>query len=133
MKELGIGACYIARHYGRLWSTEEAQAAEAFALDGTLKEMQDDAESEKMRTGMADDLQLRLRDPRVAEQFQKGREGFYRDLVVRLLRDHPNELPICPRCNWLLPTGRAKQCSKCGHDWHQPSNELPWSPPSAGG
>lgn len=28
----------------------------------------------------------------------------------------------CPYCNSTLPTHLAKQCFKCGMDWHDPSN-----------
>jgi hypothetical protein len=34
----------------------------------------------------------------------------------------PREIALCPYCEAPLPTSQAKQCFKCGHDWHDPSS-----------
>jgi hypothetical protein len=131
VEELTIREYYLARHYDALWTNEEFQAAEAFLLDGKLKRLPDDAVVEGVKGDLAGSLRLRLSDPAVVELFRKGRKRFYRGLVERLLRDHSNELPRCPKCNWLLPTGRAQQCSECGYDWHMPNDERPQGSPAA--
>jgi hypothetical protein len=132
MDELRIRAYHIAKHYTRLWTEAEGEAAQAFQLDGKLKKMQDAVVAEETRADMSGQLQSLLSDPTVAHLFKRGREAFYRALVERLLRDHSTGLPRCPRCNWLLPTERTKQCSECGYDWHRPNSDQPQSSPSVG-
>jgi hypothetical protein len=55
----------------------------------------------------------------VREKLAAGFEAFQQSVVDRISREHP-DLPIhrCPECNTALRTPLAKQCLKCGHDWH---------------
>lgn len=56
----------------------------------------------------------------VLELLKNGEEEFFRIAVERVMRDNPKQefLNLCPRCNSLARTPKAKQCPKCIHSWH---------------
>lgn len=61
--------------------------------------------------------------PEVAALLAHGPQAFRRAVVERLLREHEAEvLNPCPRCGAMARTPRAKQCSRCFHDWHAGQN-----------
>lgn len=51
---------------------------------------------------------------------QDGFEQFVINIGKRIKEDTPEEYTLnkCPICNYLTRTPYAKQCRKCGHDWH---------------
>ncbi len=59
-------------------------------------------------------------DAEVLDLLKNGEEEFFRNLELRVLRDNPQKefLNICPKCNYLTKTPKAKQCRKCHHSWH---------------
>jgi hypothetical protein len=59
-------------------------------------------------------------DPEVEAALKDGPKTFRRRVKDRLLRDHPDELPInrCPRCSRIVRTPKARLCLWCGYDWH---------------
>jgi hypothetical protein len=57
-------------------------------------------------------------DPAIIAALSAG-EAAFRDAVRdRVLRDHPELINRCPKCNRVARTPRAKQCRWCFHDWH---------------
>jgi hypothetical protein len=48
-----------------------------------------------------------------------GEEAFRVAVRDRVLRDHPEVIARCPKCNRVLRTPRAKQCRWCLHAWHE--------------
>ena len=59
-------------------------------------------------------------DAEVEEALKDGPKAFRQKVKDRLLRDHPDELPInrCPRCSRIVRTPKARLCLWCGYDWH---------------
>lgn len=59
-------------------------------------------------------------DDKVLELLKKGEQNFFQKLEERVLRDNPDRefLNLCPKCNYLTVTPKAKQCRKCFHSWH---------------
>jgi hypothetical protein len=49
---------------------------------------------------------------------EQGWEGFLQSTHDRILREHPHEVGLCPKCGKLTATQQARQCFLCGHDWH---------------
>jgi hypothetical protein len=58
-------------------------------------------------------------DPAVVAALAHGEEAFRVAVRDRLLRDHPEIVARCPRCNRVLRTPRAKLCRWCLHAWHE--------------
>lgn len=66
-------------------------------------------------------------DEKAVELLKDGEQTFFRKLEKRVLCDNPDRkfLNLCPKCNYLTITPKAKQCRKCFHSWHKESkNEL---------
>lgn len=57
-------------------------------------------------------------DPRVNEALSQGVEKFKESVRDRVLRDHPEIINRCPKCNRVVRTPAAKQCNWCLNDWH---------------
>jgi hypothetical protein len=122
-------AYYFARSYFSLWTAAEANAQNAFFLEGKIERIAkvDQPSAEEMQGHW----ELMVGDPGVAGLFQKGWQQFYDDLVTRICQEHADQLPKCRRCNAVLRTGKARQCFDCGYDWHTPHDDEPQSPPTA--
>jgi len=52
-----------------------------------------------------------------------GFRSLIQDIAQRLLDEHGDEifLNLCSKCGGLCRTPKAKQCLRCGHDWHRPN------------
>jgi hypothetical protein len=63
----------------------------------------------------------------VRELAALGNEEFRRRVVERVLREHSGEVVLnhCPKCGGLCRTPRARQCWRCGHDWHEARSAEP--------
>jgi len=57
-------------------------------------------------------------DSKVVAALTYGHEAFRAAVRDRVLRDHPEIVARCPRCNRVLRTPKARQCRWCLHDWH---------------
>jgi hypothetical protein len=58
-------------------------------------------------------------DPGVIAALAQGEDAFRVAVRDRVLRDHPEVVARCPKCNRVLRTPRAKQCRWCFHAWHE--------------
>lgn len=58
-------------------------------------------------------------DPAVVAALTQGEDAFRVAVRDRVLRDHPEAVVRCPRCNGVLRTPRARQCRWCFHAWHE--------------
>jgi hypothetical protein len=60
-------------------------------------------------------------DERVAQALEAGPETSRHAIVHRILRDHSDEIEVnrCPQCRRIVRTPQARQCFRCGHDWHR--------------
>jgi hypothetical protein len=48
-----------------------------------------------------------------------GKEAAHLKIALRIYEKHKNEIiNLCPKCQKLARTPKAKQCRHCGHDWH---------------
>ena len=59
-------------------------------------------------------------DAKVLDLLKNGEEEFFKNLEVRVFRDNPSRafLNLCPKCNYLTKTPKAKQCRNCHYSWH---------------
>jgi hypothetical protein len=59
-------------------------------------------------------------DKKVLELLEDGEDEFFRKIEQRVFHDNPDEtfLNLCPKCNYLTVTPKAKQCRKCYYSWH---------------
>lgn len=59
-------------------------------------------------------------DPSVLSLLEGGFPEFMKNTAERIYKDHKQELELnlCPRCEKIARTPKAKQCRFCGHDWH---------------
>lgn len=66
-----------------------------------------------MKHGLSDDMD-------VNDALRDGFESFRRRIADQLLQDPDVPLRIhrCPKCARVLRTPLARQCWRCGHDWH---------------
>ncbi len=46
-----------------------------------------------------------------------GIENLRNQIAYRMLKDHPELLNYCPKCNKLTRTPKARQCRHCHHTW----------------
>ncbi len=46
-----------------------------------------------------------------------GLEHLQNKIANRLLKEHPELLNFCPKCNRLARTPKARQCRHCFHTW----------------
>ncbi|WP_425396906.1 hypothetical protein [Aeoliella sp.] len=99
---------YIAQAYRHLMTESELRANQALIYDIKSK---GDTWLDERRDQLLATLEA-------AELFRKGRDQFLSDLMQRLLTDHPNEIVRCEKCGHIVRTAKAKQCLRCGHDWH---------------
>lgn len=59
-------------------------------------------------------------DDKTNELVARGREGMEIEIATRLLnRSRDEVINNCPKCGRLARTPRAKQCRRCGYDWHK--------------
>jgi len=68
-------------------------------------------------------------DPEVLRLASGGLEGFLDQTAGRILSEDRDHIFLnnCPSCGALARTPQARQCRRCGLDWHH----NPPSPPSA--
>lgn len=58
-------------------------------------------------------------DPAVVAALAQGEDAFRAAVRGRVLRDHPEVVVRCPKCNGVLRTPRARQCRWCLYAWHE--------------
>ena len=50
-----------------------------------------------------------------------GLENLHNAIANRMLKEHPELLNYCPKCNKLARTPKARQCRHCNYKWfHKP-------------
>ena len=59
-------------------------------------------------------------DKEVLKLLENGHENFVLKVAERIKQEAPNEYKInrCPNCSFIGRTPYAKQCRKCGENWH---------------
>src|SRR5690242_20056031 len=59
-------------------------------------------------------------DPEVLQFTSGGLDAFLRRTARRTLAEDRDKVFLnkCPSCGALARTPRARQCRRCGHDWH---------------
>ncbi len=95
--------------------TDEEKAAYKNTL--VLKKIEN-ADSQKMKEMLR--KEWFSSDEKVLQLLENGEEEFFRNLGERVLQENPNKdfLNLCPKCNALTVTPKAKQCRKCFYSWH---------------
>jgi hypothetical protein len=58
-------------------------------------------------------------DPAVVAALAQGEDAFRIALRDRVLRDHPEVVKRCRKCDRVLRTPRARQCRWCFDSWHE--------------
>lgn len=105
---------YIVNNYWGLLTSEEKTAYKLILGEQKGQEI------------FSPELQKRFRaawdskNPNVLSLLDDGPEEFFRSIRDRILREYSEMiiLNLCPKCNSLARTPKAKQCSKCFHSWH---------------
>lgn len=59
-------------------------------------------------------------DKQMMNLVEGGFAPFMKRVTERIFKEHVNELELnlCPVCNKICRTPKAKQCRFCFHDWH---------------
>ncbi|KRB58127.1 hypothetical protein [Flavobacterium sp. Root186] len=59
-------------------------------------------------------------DNEVLKLLENGYSEFIKNTAIRIFNEHGNELELnlCPKCEKIARTPKAKQCRFCGNDWH---------------
>lgn len=59
-------------------------------------------------------------DTEVLSLLDKGYVNFILSCADKILKDNPEKvfINLCPKCEQLARTAKARQCWVCGHDWH---------------
>lgn len=60
-------------------------------------------------------------DEKVLDLLKDGEEKFYERIEERVLKDNPDKsfMNLCPKCDYLTITPKAKQCRNCYYSWHE--------------
>ncbi len=108
-------AYYIFNYCPELLTKEENQAHKNLLVQQKINQSENRIKKEMMRKSWLSN------DENVLKHLKNGSEEFYKKTVERVFRDNPNKefLKLCPKCNSLTKTPKAKQCSKCFHTWHK--------------
>ena len=108
-------AYYIFNHCFDLLKSEEYQAHKNLLVQQKINQSENQVKKERMRKSWLSN------DEKVLKLLENGSEEFYKKTVERVFRDNPNKefLNLCPKCNALTKTPKAKQCPKCFYSWHE--------------
>lgn len=108
-------AYYIFNYCQELLTKEENQAHKNLLVQQKIDSSENPTTKEMMRKWESSD------DENVLKLLENGSEEFYKRVVERVFRDNPNKefLNLCPKCNALTATPKAKQCRKCYFSWHE--------------
>lgn len=104
---------YIFNYRQDLLTAEENFAYRHLSVSQNI----DFVESENQRKLMRKWLST---DNNVLKLLENGENEFYKLTVERVFQDNPDKeiLNLCPKCNALARTPKAKQCPKCYFSWH---------------
>lgn len=104
---------YIFNYRKDLLTEEENSAYRHLSVSQNI----DYVESENQKKALR---KLLSTDENVLKLLEDGGNEFYKRTVERVFRDNPNNeiLNLCPKCNALARTPKAKQCPKCYFSWH---------------
>ncbi len=106
---------YIFRYCVEYYTVNESKAYEHHF--GTVKFGHWSNENEKIR-------QVKKRfiseEEDVLNLLKGGFEKFADNTATRIYNEHKEELNLnlCPNCNKIARTPKAKQCRFCSHNWH---------------
>lgn len=106
---------YVFTYYAHLLTFQEEAAYKSIFAEEKARNVEGSRLAEMMRKHWVSS------DPAVRALLAKGEARFKRDVVRRLLEEHPDEIFFnrCPQCQALTRTPRAKQCPQCFFDWHE--------------
>jgi hypothetical protein len=109
-------ANYIIIHYLNLLTESEMVALKHHRHSLKLQELADC----ELRTKIYLRNQWLSDDPEILRQLDKGYVQFILNCAERVLTDNPGKVyfNLCPVCEKLARTPKAKQCRFCRHDWH---------------
>lgn len=101
-------------HYCSAFKTPLELEAEKTALNMAQTEGHDKMRKAMINRGWISEA------PEVLEMLKEGSEVFIKRMVERIWAAHQHELPLnlCPKCNKIAKTPKARQCQFCYHDWH---------------
>ena len=122
-------ATYILMHYGHLLTLPERTAQHILVLGFPTRPSElipdvtcwDEKLLEEYGWGRDMEAMAEIKDTsEVRAMVALGEGRFNESVVERVLREHGEEVLLnrCPRCDGLCRTPQARQCFRCGHDWH---------------
>ena len=116
-------AYYIVNYFGRLLTQNENAALRHNHAMSKI------GPKEKYKTLEQYELKVKFYErgnylffdsPAVLQLLEKGIENFHITTASRIIEQTPELVYFnrCPRCQQLARTPYAKQCRRCGHNWH---------------
>jgi hypothetical protein len=119
---------YIYGHFRELLSDEERGAERVrTARFKSLPWPDEDCSEDDRRKRELRSMKF-YKVPEVAERFpelmrrieERGVGAVMNEAAQRVVRENPdkNVLHLCAKCGGLCRTPKARQCFRCGHDWH---------------
>ncbi len=103
---------FVLRHYRELLSDLECRTLDAVVAEEKAQTMKTRSLAEMLRDRAG------VNDPQVREALKAGVHAFRKSVRDRLLREHDVAVARCPRCTRVLKSPAARQCLRCGADWH---------------
>jgi hypothetical protein len=112
-------AWYVIRHFG----THLTERDHALVKWHTLSAKALGAESRGWERGIYDNMLAQERDKYPELEAEIAAQGYRRligAVIDRIIAEHGSEMRwnLCPKCAGLCRGPNAKQCFRCGHDWH---------------
>lgn len=104
---------YIFNYRQDLLANEENKAYRHLTVLQNIEFVESETQKRLMRKWLST-------DEKVLKLLENGENNFYKQTIERVFRNNPNEeiLNLCPKCNALARTPKAKQCQKCFYSWH---------------
>lgn len=115
-------AYYIIHHFPRLLTLTEIAALNHsnFMFKLRKPENYNSTGAYEERLKWLKEHNLITDDPNALNLLKLGREQFYINAANRIVEETPKKIffNYCSKCGELARTPYARQCKKCGHNWH---------------
>ncbi len=110
-------AHYLLVYGGKHFNDTESSAAKAiWARRAAVYKLKHSPERKAAKLEIVEELECL---PGVSELLSEDKLDFSKHVGRRFMREQPDVIARCPKCEKVLRTPRAKQCMWCFHDWHE--------------
>jgi hypothetical protein len=107
-------ARYVREYYSQLLTGFEGR------VDWATVALEARASGKETAARLIEKKHALMDDAAVREALAGGIDAFRLRVCKRILAEHCNEVVVnrCPQCKRVARTPKARQCFRCGHDWH---------------